>query len=237
MIFLFTDFGRGGPYQGQMHAVLARQAPEIRVIDLLADAPRADPRLSANLLNAYLPFLETGDVLLAIVDPTVGTERAPLAIATNGRWLVGPDNGLFELILRADRDASTYRIDWRPNHLSTSFHGRDLFAPVAARLARRDAWGLSSATPKRFDWPDDLSEIVFIDDYGNAFTGLRASGLPRDAAIAVGDHVLRFAPTFGAATGPFWYENSVGLVEIAINGKSAATELGLHLGTPIRRLP
>lgn len=234
LIFLFTDFGRQSPYQGEVIAVLKRQAPAIAVIDLLATAPPMNPRLSAYLLRAYRESLGLGDVMLAVVDPGVGTERQPLAIQTGGSWLVGPDNGLFELILRQDREAVVHRIDWRSGKLSTSFHGRDLFAPVAARLARGQGWGLSPTVPTRFDWPDDLAEIVFIDDYGNAMTGLRAAHVDRAASLRVADHMLCFAPTFAAAAAPFWYENSVGLVEIAVNGNSAAAELGLVLGSEVR---
>ncbi|MHA1114521.1 MAG: SAM-dependent chlorinase/fluorinase, partial [Alphaproteobacteria bacterium] len=133
MIALFTDFGAAGPYTGQVKAVLAQDAPGVPVIDLIADAPACDPRAGAYLLAALAPEFPPGTVFLCVVDPGVGGPRAPLIVEADGRRFVGPDNGLFEIVTARHR-----RIDWRPARLSTSFHGRDLFAPVAARLARAE---------------------------------------------------------------------------------------------------
>ncbi|HZD26702.1 MAG TPA: SAM-dependent chlorinase/fluorinase, partial [Alphaproteobacteria bacterium] len=136
MIVLFTDFGREGPYMGQMRAVLARRAPGVPVIDLIADVPAWDVRAGAYLLPAYAAEFPAGTVFLCVVDPGVGSARQPMALKADGRWYVGPDNGLFELVARRAAAARGWRIDWRPDRpLSASFHGRDLFAPVAADLA------------------------------------------------------------------------------------------------------
>ena len=163
MIVLLTDFGRDSPYVGQMIAVLRRAAPEVAVVDLLADAPPHDPQLSA------------------------------------------------------------------------SFHGRDLCAPVAARLAR----GMPVDTQIRNrepaawnDWPDDLMAIVYIDAFGNAMTGQRATRLPRDAEVRVRDRIIPAAHTFSDVSPgePFWYTNANGLVEIAVNQGRADRVLGLAVG-------
>ena len=135
MIVLFTDFGLAGPYTGQMKAVLARDAPGQPVIDLFADAPSRNPRAAAYLLAAYAAWFPAGTVFLAVVDPGVGGIRAPLIVSADGCCYVGPDNGLFELVLRRAREAQVWEITWQPAALSASFHGRDLFAPVAAKLA------------------------------------------------------------------------------------------------------
>lgn len=140
MIVLFTDFGLSGPYIGQMKAVLAREAPGVPLIDLFSDAPAFDPISSAYLLAAYAPEFPAGTVFLCVVDPGVGGERAALAVQADSRWFVGPDNGLMAVAAaRAERSRRFFRIDWRPPSLSASFHGRDLFAPVAALLARGEA--------------------------------------------------------------------------------------------------
>src|SRR5688572_23638495 len=97
MIALFTDFGVNGPYVGQMKAVLARAAPGVAVIDLLHDAPAFNPRASAYLLAALAREFAEGAVLLCVVDPGVGTTRRPLVARLDGRWFVGPDNGLFNV--------------------------------------------------------------------------------------------------------------------------------------------
>jgi len=135
MIVLFTDFGLDGPYVGQMKAVLHRDAPGVPVIDLFADAPAFDAKRSAYLLAAYAEEFPAPTVFLAVVDPGVGGARRPLMVEADGRRYVGPDNGLFEIVWRRARRRRGGAITWRPERLSASFHGRDLFAPVAARLA------------------------------------------------------------------------------------------------------
>ncbi len=240
MILMFTDFGTAGPYLGEMEAVLARLAPEVPRIRLMADAPAFAPRPAAYLLAALARRFAAGDVCLAVVDPGVGGDRLPLALEADGRWFVGPDNGLFELVIRRAARLRSFAIDWRPAALSASFHGRDLFAPVAARLARGDRRGLRPAPPTRFpDWPDDWAVIVYLDAYGNAMTGLRGAGLPADALLEVGGRRLRRATTFAAvAEGtPFWYVNSAGLVEIAVARGHAGRRLDLAIGSPVAVVP
>ncbi|CAO3415014.1 SAM hydrolase/SAM-dependent halogenase family protein [Azospirillum doebereinerae] len=238
MIVLFTDFGLSGPYTGQVKAVLAQQAPGVPVIDLFADAPAFDPQLSAYLLAAYAPAFPVGSVFVCVVDPGVGTDRRPLVVEADGRLFVGPDNGLFEIVRRRTAAARAWTIEWQPDRLSASFHGRDLFAPVAARLAtgqavaRKDIPASAIARP---DWPDDLARIVYVDVYGNAMTGLRASHLPPDAVLSVADQRLERGRTFADAGpgGALWYENSNGLAEIAVNRGRADTRLGLRVGSAV----
>ena len=127
---------------------------------------------------------------------------------------------------------------WRPEALSASFHGRDLFAPVAAKLARGEpppGEPRPASAGRLRDWPDDLPEIVYVDHFGNAMTGLRAALLPQAAKLAAAGHVLPRARTFsdvvrGAA---FWYENSNGLAEIAVNAGRASERLGLEIGSSV----
>ena len=136
MIALFTDFGLDGPYTGQVKAVLADMAPGIPVVDLFADAPAGDPKASAYLLATYAAWFPKRTIFLSVVDPGVGGPRPALFLEADGRWYVGPGNGLFELVQRRARETRCFEIDWRPERLSASFHGRDLFAPFAAMLAR-----------------------------------------------------------------------------------------------------
>jgi S-adenosylmethionine hydrolase len=236
MIVLCTDFGLEGPYTGQLKAVLARAAPAIPVIDLFADLPPFRPQPAAYLLAAYAQVFVAGDVILVVVDPGVGGARAALALEADGRWYVGPDNGVFEIVLRRARAARCWRIAWQPAALSATFHGRDLFAPIAARLARGEAPpGVSSAPTRHSDWPDDLPEIVYVDRYGNAMTGLRAALLPAGAELeAAGERIAR-ARTFGdvAPGGLLWYANANGLAEIAAHAASAAAHLGLAPGSAV----
>ena len=242
MIVLFTDFGLEGPYTGQVKTVLYRTAPGVPVVDLFADAPVAKPKPAAYLLAAYGAWFPPGTVLLAVVDPGVGGMRAAVIVEADGRWYVGPDNGLFELVTRRADRARIWEIPGRPEAMSASFHGRDLFAPVAGRLAR----GILPAEPPRPgelgrhpDWPDDLPEIVYIDRYGNTMTGLRAALLPDGTRLSASGRVLARARTFTdvPAGEAFWYENSNGLAEIAVNAGRADAALGLAIGSPVAILP
>jgi S-adenosyl-L-methionine hydrolase (adenosine-forming) len=238
MIALFTDFGLTGPYTGQVKAVLALRAPGSPVVDLFADLPAGNVKAGAYLLAAYARWFVPPIVFLAVVDPGVGSSRRALVVEADGRFFVGPDNGLFELVLRRAVTLRVWEIVWRPATISASFHGRDLFAPVAARLAAAgpDPAMLRAATACPMpDWPHDLAEIVYVDGFGNAMTGLRAAALPATAQLAAGGQVLRRARTFSdvAAGTAFWYENSSGLAEIAVNCGRAAAALALAPGAPV----
>jgi S-adenosyl-L-methionine hydrolase (adenosine-forming) len=238
MIVLFTDFGLEGPYTGQVKAVLYRTAPAVPVIDLFADLPVGRPKPAAYLLAAYGVWFPPGTVVLAVVDPGVGGSRGAVVVEAADRWYVGPDNGMFELVVRRADRVRSWAMLWRPEALSASFHGRDLFAPTAARLARGDM-AVELTQPGEIgrypDWPDDLPEIVYIDRYGNAMTGLRAASLSDTARLAAGGRVLRRRRTFSDVPEgePFWYENSNGLAEIAVNAGRADAVLGLAIGTPV----
>ncbi|MEE8247226.1 MAG: SAM-dependent chlorinase/fluorinase [Alphaproteobacteria bacterium] len=238
MIALFTDFGLEGPYVGQVKAVLAQEAPGVAVIDLFADAPSGAPELGAYLLAAHAAWFPAGTIFLAVVDPGVGGKRDAVALEADGRWYVGPDNGLLALATRRAGEARCRIIAPDGRRLWPSFHGRDLFAPAAARLARGDhALGPEVAAQRldRADWPDDLGQIVYIDHFGNAMTGLRASALGDGARLRVGAHSLARARTFSdvAPGAAFWYVNANDLVEIAVNRGRADVELGLALGAAI----
>lgn len=252
MIVLFTDFGLSGPYTGQVKAVLAREAPGVPVVDLFADAPAFDPQLSAYLLAAYAAEFPAGSVFVCVVDPGVGTERRPLVVEADGRRFVGPDNGLFELVRRRAAAVRAWAIDWRPDRLSASFHGRDLFAPVAARLAMGAEMGgaeMGSAVPASPvdpaaahpvgiawpGWPDELARIVYVDVYGNAMTGIRAASLPEGVRLHAGGRTIRRGRTFAdvPAGEALWYGNSSGLAEIAVNRGRADRDLGLSVGLPV----
>ncbi len=239
MIVLFTDFGLDGPYTGQMKAVLHRMAPGTPIVDLFADAPTGNPKASAYLLAAYAIWFPAGTIFLCVVDPGVGSARPPVIVEADGRWYVGPGNGLFELIQRRAGATRSWSIDWKPEPLSASFHGRDLFAPVTAMLGHGEpppGRPYQDGMHRQAEWPDDLCEIVYIDHFGNAMTGVRAAVLSSDTRLAAADRVFERARTFsdlppGAG---FWYENSNGLAEISVNLGRADHELGLAIGTAVQ---
>lgn len=234
MIFLFTDFGAAGIYVGQVKAVLQSHAPKEPVIDLLHDAPAFNPRAGAHLLAALAARLPKGSVTLAVVDPGVGGPRQPVAVAADGRWFVGPDNGLISVAAARAKRCEIFVIGWRPESLSESFHGRDLFAPVAAMLARgkRRTARLKEATLAVSFGAADLGEVIYVDHFGNLVSGLRASNVPPDRSLAINGRAIRHARVFSEVKPGevFWYENSLGLVELASNAASAQQVLGVKAG-------
>lgn len=238
MIVLFTDFGPSRLYTGQVKAALHRDAPGIPVVDLLDDVPPFRIQGAAYLLAALREAFPRGTVFLGVVDPGVGSARLPVVVRAGGQWFVGPGNGLFELVLRRGEDACVWRITWTPRHLSATFHGRDLFAPVAAALATGGAVPGRACRPeelRRPDWPDDLAEIIYVDSYGNAITGLRAAATPAGAVLSVAGIRVPRARTFSDVPegGFLCYENANGLIEIAANQGRAAEGLGLRPGSAV----
>lgn len=228
-----------------MLGVLAARAPGVPVVPLMADAPRCDPKSASYLLAPLAGEFPEDSIFICVVDPGVGSGRAPGILRAGGRWYVGPDNGLFEQVIRrAPRAAQWWEVLWRPARLSASFHGRDLFAPMAAKIATGwhpgdDGGGLvkppAQGPGRQADWPDDLARVVYVDAFGNAVTGVRAAVLGGAAEISIGGRQLPRASTFsdvsmGAA---FWYENSNGLVEIAVNQGRAADRLDLAVGSAV----
>ncbi len=239
MIALFTDFGAAGPYVGQMKAAIYRELPRATIVDLLADAPAHNPHAAAYLLAAYTQEFPISTVFLCVVDPGVGDPgRRPAAVLVDGRWLVGPDNGLFNVVAMRAKAVQWWDITWQPPRLSASFHGRDLFAPVVARLARGEAPpGTPCAARDRLlpDWPQDLTEIVYVDHFGNAMTGIRGATLSHERSLRLHDRTVAHARTFSAvpAGQAFWYENANGLVEIAVNRGRADHILQLAVGDKV----
>jgi S-adenosylmethionine hydrolase len=238
-IVLFTDFGSSDIYVGQVKSVLHRLAPQAEVIDLANDLPPFNVRASAHLLDALKSGFAEGSVFLCVVDPGVGTVRGTVVLEADGRRYVGPDNGLLSVVAARAAAVSLSGISWRPAKLSDSFHGRDLFAPVAARIAAgalpSDQLRPLPALATSFG-AGDLEEIIYVDHYGNACTGIRSAHAGTDRLLmAKGRRVARARVLGEVPQGtPLWYGNSHGLVEIAVNCGSAEQALGLRVGDAVQ---
>ncbi|WP_296697228.1 SAM hydrolase/SAM-dependent halogenase family protein [Thiocapsa sp. UBA6158] len=236
-LVLVTDFG-DGIYVGQMRARLGDLLPGVPLVDLVHDLPPFRIDLAACLLPALVRDMPAGSIYVCVVDPGVGGARAGLLVQMRDSWFIGPDNGLLVPLVHCAEDAVVARIGWYPSVLSASFHGRDWFAPAAARLALGTDLQLCPLDPADMvgsDWPKERAAVVYVDRFGNLMTGLQATGRPRTHALQVGQRCLRHARTFcEVASGEaFWYENAFGLVEIAVNLGRADRELGLSPGDPI----
>lgn len=236
-ILFATDFG-SDLYVGQMQARLHALLPGVSCMGLMQDLPPFRPDLAAYLLPALLRDLPCDSLLLCVVDPGVGGERAGFLVRADGHWLIGPDNGLLALVARRADDGAVWRIGWRPERMSASFHGRDWFAPAVARLVLGEDLELTpleSADMVGADWADERATIVYVDHFGNLMTGMRASSVAAEAVLRVRGQPLPRARTFcevepGQA---FWYENALGLIEIAVNQGRADRQLALGVGDTI----
>jgi S-adenosylmethionine hydrolase len=239
MIVLFTDFGSHDPYVGQVKARLHALAPTQVVIDLLHEAPPYNAHAAAHLLAALAPGFVPGCVFVAVVDPGVGTPRDAVVMASGGHWFVGPDNGLLSIIAARHADTKLWRIVWQPATLSATFHGRDLFAVIAAEIAS-GAFPTAKLDPVdelsvEFD-PGDLLRVIYLDHFGNAWSGLRGADISPQVRISARGVSFQHSESFGfVARGEgFWFVNSAGLVELAVNRGSAAKTYGLAVGDPIQ---
>jgi S-adenosylmethionine hydrolase len=234
MIALLTDFGHDGLYVGQMHAIIAARRPAEVIIDLCHSIPPQDIRCAAYLLPAYSQYLPAGSIVVCVVDPGVGGPRPHAVCQADGRWYIGPDNGLFDVLQQHARQFAKWHFSW-PETASASFHGRDVYAPAACLLAEAgDAevlhgFAQPGGTPA---YAADLAQVIFFDHFGNALTGQRFRTLPDGVRLSVNGHPLSHASTFrdvAAGTG-FYYENANGLLELAVNLGNARQGLGLRLG-------
>jgi hypothetical protein len=237
-LVLFTDFGSNDLYAGQLEAALHRDAPGLGVIHLLHEAPMFDPKASAHLLAALVTRMPTGNVYVAVVDPGVGSAREAVVLQADGDWFVGPDNGLLSIVASRAASRQFWRVVNPPADSSVSFHGRDIFAPIAAGLeigrpAEDFAVPLEALSVTLAS--GDLAEIIYLDHYGNAFTGIRATNAATSRQLVVGGREIGHASVFSSvpAGTAFWYANSVGLVEVAVSGGSASRALDLAVGHPV----
>lgn len=233
-IALVTDFGEG-PYVGQLRLLLSALAEGVSVVPLVSDLVAFRPDLAGFLLPGLTRRMPPSTLYVCVVDPGVGGERGVLAAAVGDDWLIGPDNGLLVPCIRSRPDAQLFRVLWRPDALSDSFHGRDLFAPMAAMMVAGELPDSSPVEAHRLvgaDWPQALAKVCYVDSYGNLVSGLCADDVPIDRILRIGDHALRFARTFCAVPSgtPFWYRNAFGLLEIAVNQGRADQMLGLAAG-------
>jgi len=231
-----TDFGLDGPYVGQMQAAILRRTPQVPVINLFADLPAFRPESAAYLVPAFVPQFPKNTVFLCVVDPGVGTDRRAVFLSADNYWFVGPDNGMFDVICARAERLRVWDLEYSSvEEISSSFHGRDLFAPAASKLASGELPPGVERVVRQASLEglsEEFLEIVYVDHYGNAMTGLRADTVVESAVFIVKGHKLGFSRTFGEAIPkiPFWYRNSVGLVEFAQREESVARVMELCVG-------
>jgi S-adenosylmethionine hydrolase len=248
---LTTDYGSASAYPAQVKAVLLAAIPDARIVDVTHDVPAFDLRAGALILEAAVPWFPRETVHLAVVDPGVGTARRALVVTDpEGRRFVGPDNGLLTPYLGhgARVRAIAERGGVIPTPRRATFHGRDLFAPAAAYLARggtAEALGPEVNDPVRLEWPGArrdgdavVGEVLGADRFGNLVTSIRESDLGGTAVVEVdvGGRPARFVRTFGEGDRGelLALVGSGGRLEIAVREASAAGILGDGRGLLVR---
>lgn len=256
-ITLTTDFGLVDPYVAAMKGVILGIAPRCAIVDVSHEIPPQHVAGAGFMLESVLPYFPAGTVHVVVVDPGVGTERLPIAVETPSGFLVGPDNGCMTspLVALSVLDARTgrlltgaraVRIDKRAMMglvVSSTFHGRDIFAPVAARIAsgaKLEAVGpaLSRLTVLPSVEPvtaGDLirGEIIHVDRFGNLISNIRGSAVSPDADVTIEGHTLHGLTTTYQERDLSALVGSTGYVEIAARNGSAAGLLGLGVGASV----
>ena len=256
VVALMTDFGAGDGDVGVMKGVIASIVPEVQVIDITHDVAPQNVASGAWILGASYRYFPAGTVFVCVVDPGVGSERNAIALAAGGWYFVGPDNGLFSQVLVEQPARGVVRLVNPAYHLaqvSSTFHGRDIFAPVGAHLARgvsleevgqafdpATLQRLSSGTQQRQEGGLS-SRVIHVDHFGNLISGISLSAVP-DWASAPGARVIfpdrqivieqrRRYFADGAEDGsPFFYGDSSGYLAVAVRNGSAARTLGVGYG-------
>jgi len=256
---LLTDYGLDDGFVAACHGVAARIAPGVRIIDITHLVPPGDVRRGAAVLAQTMPYLPTA-VHVAVVDPGVGTARRGIAVAAGEAVLVGPDNGLLSWAVAAAGGATeavslTNRALWL-NTVTSTFHGRDIFMPVAAHLAAGTPFAMAGDTldvaslvtlpepESRVTGGSAQGEVVIVDRFGNVQLSVTAAdaalaGIVPGAAVIVAwsgnKRRVPFATTFGEVPPGevVSYPDSAGFVAIAVNGGSAAQRLELRPGTRV----
>jgi S-adenosylmethionine hydrolase len=252
MITLLSDFGLQDIYVGVMKGAIARVNPNLTVIDLTHNiGPQNLAAARFCLLNAY-PHFPEGTVHVAVVDPGVGSERRAVAIEVAGGYLVGPDNGIFSGILSQIPANAAVELSncayWRSPSVSTTFHGRDIFAPVGAYLAsgtplQRLGPAIDPATLVSLPLPELETTatglkgcIQYLDRFGNAIANIPAAAVADQSwTVAIANRLIRSGTTYSdVCVGELIaLIGSHGWVEIAVNGGSAQSELQLDWQSPL----
>jgi S-adenosylmethionine hydrolase len=248
IVTLTTDFGTRDWFVGSMKGAILSVNPQITIVDNTHEIQAGDIRAGAFALAASCRCFPRLTVHLAVVDPGVGSLRAAIVVRTADYFFVGPDNGILSLALAQDKVLEIRRIDnqtFTRTPVSHTFHGRDVFAPVAARLTQGvmlDAIGAKLPDYARLEWVQPKvvggllrGEIVYIDRFGNCITNIGAGAKVTGKVRAAGTMECEFRRTYSdvAPGQPVALVGSTGFLEIAVNAGHAAQALRLKVGDPV----
>lgn len=253
-ITLLTDFGTKDPYAASLKGVILRINPKVDIIDITHDIPPQDIFEAAFTLKCTYKFFPKDTIHIAVVDPGVGGSRKPILIKTKDYMFVGPDNGIFSFIIEEEEEKYIYHLNNKKYHLpviSDTFHGRDIFAPVAAHLSlgvSPDKMGEPMENASVLDIPKPVVKkgkicgtIIHVDRFGNLITNISShlfNNLVSDNPfeIEVGDRIIKKLNRAYSESNPgelLAIFGSSGLLEISVNLGNCAKELSLGKGDKI----
>lgn len=255
LITLTTDFGLHDAYVAIMKAVILNIVPTAKLLDITHAIAPQDIMEAAFVLKNAIPYFPADTIHLAVVDPGVGTARKPVAVRKGNQWFVGPDNGLFSLVLNAEPPDEAVVLDnpsyWLTDTPSDTFHGRDIFAPIAANLALGKPINVLGTTIKSLTplhWALPIADkqgiqgwVVHVDRFGNCITNITRDHInkQRNEKIVkcyVGSSILSTIETTYAhipAGEPLMLFNSDDLLEIAVNSGNASDLMNIRKGSPV----
>ena len=245
-ITLLTDFGTADYFVGAMKGVILSINPQAVIADITHEIPAQDVAAGAFTLLAAHDTFPAGTIHVAVVDPGVGSTRRPIVVRAGEHLFVGPDNGIFTYIYDRHSSFEVIRISetkYFRHPVSNTFHGRDIFAPVAAALSTGvdpSSLGPRISDPVRLSIPTG-PQIIHIDRFGNLITNITRDQLTDGTRLSVNGSVISaFRNFFGEDVGkpdePFAIWGSAGFLEIAVNGGSAAEILRVKRGDQIETL-
>lgn len=241
VITLLTDFGTSDYYVGAVKGAILSVNPSSVIVDITHEIPPQDVAAGAfTLLAAYKTF-PAGTIHVAVVDPGVGSTRRPIIMSTSEQFFVGPDNGLFTYVCDREPSHRTFHVTadryFRPEP-STTFHGRDIFAPVAAALSKGIAveeFGAEINDEVRLSSLETPLRIIHIDRFGNCVTNITRDRFDSESVVINGRTISEFREFYGERDGAslFAIWGSAGFLEISMNGGSAARELDANCGDEV----
>ncbi len=258
IVTLLTDFGTADYFVGAMKGAVLAANPDARVVDITHEVPAYDVEAGAFTLRAAFETFPAGTVHVAVVDPGVGSARRGIALEGRGHTFVGPDNGVFGHVYECVRPFRVFHLtneSFFRTEVSATFHGRDVFAPVAGALSRgvraeemgpevEDYVRLPSAAPARLEDGTLAGTVIHVDRFGNCVTNITPLDLPDEAVgrgarlFVCGREIGAFRRFFAEDGGgePFAVWGSAGLLEIAVFRDSAARVLGAARGSRVEVL-
>ncbi|HEX6283638.1 MAG TPA: SAM-dependent chlorinase/fluorinase [Pyrinomonadaceae bacterium] len=254
VITLLTDFGTADYFVAAVKGVIITSNPRVSIIDVTHEIPPQDIESGAfTLLTCYRDF-PAGTIHVAVVDPGVGSSRRPIVVSAGSHYFVGPDNGLFSYVYDNEPSHETFHItadEYFRQPVSSSFHGRDVFAPIAAALSKgiqphalgpriTDEVRLTPLSPVKQNDGNVEGRIIHIDRFGNCITNFTPADTPgsKQPELLVNGQVIRtvrgfFTDEHGAKDEVFAIWGSAGFLELSINGRSAAAHLRAHRGDAV----